>query len=120
MTEPVTQSTSPNGTLKPILTAIFVMLVAIFGFLLWNSGLTDKLWSVSNAKILKYGDECGAWFEREFGGTYISTTDAWYKDGRLVLDIYTTENSTMLCIVDESTGRMMKPSAFDASNWRKP
>lgn len=120
MTDPTTTGKTSTASLKPLLIAILVALVAIFAFLVWNSGVIDKIWPVSNSKKLEYGRECGEWFEREYGGRYISVSDAWYRDGRLVLDIYTTENSTMLCVIDEASGNMMKPSAFDAPNWRKP
>lgn len=67
---------------------------------------------------------CARWIGEEFSnGQDAAAHDHWIKRGRVVVEVLVRRpigktSDVFLCVVDPENGDAMKPSAFDAPNWR--
>lgn len=68
--------------------------------------------------------ECVRWIAAEYAhGRDVVAHDHWIKRGKLVVELLVSRPSSessdvILCIADRDSGDLLKPSAFDAHNWR--
>lgn len=94
-----------------------VVVAAIVGY--------SRVGPVSGSDHRFYGDQCADWISAEFADDKPAEAfDSWKRRGQIVFAVaYDSRSgdsrSIQLCVVDKGTGSMMKPSAFNTSQWRR-
>ena len=100
---------------------VYGLLAAVAAFAAWQmvQALRFPPELIERAEL-----DCVRWIGAEFAqGRGAAANGHWIKRGRIVVEVLVDRPSgnisdVVLCVFDPESGDLLKPSVFDAQNWR--